>query len=325
MSQKLKFICKLFVANLLLAEFALTAEDSPIERVKAVLLNGAGNVIEMSGNIQAIDPNGRLDSYSTVDVTFDLSGSPLLRMTQNPNAISSVPDPNRYYEYHTEIIYNGEVWIRKILKQGWNGEVYNTSEASISSRITPWLNGKDYLTGLCYLNSFAKIALLDNRPLIEILADEGDEFSTYLEETDEGPMAVMDFSTPYNIEKLFFSVRHGFALKRHEVSINAFSNELPRTQITTSVEEFQQISGGLFMPKRAEIKVLKDGKMGWNYRWELNSAELVRDATMTNLVKDVNIPSGWRVDDQRFGVSFRVAEDPSVIIKRLKREADSSK
>ena len=292
------------------AAFPKTANAGPVsvEELKQHLLAISDKTVEIKGNFVALvaDPaTGTLEKkgYGNVETTVSLSGSPLMLHKQEPNALSIAGKKDAFFEFYSTIVNNGSYWIRAQDKQGNPGELLaDTNEATITKGVNPWVNGKDWLTGVCYLFSFSKVSNQGKKSVLDLVTNGTGPFKIETGTEDGEEFTVLDFSiSPYQQEMFLLDPKHGFAMKEHRITF--LGGDMSEMTETYRVDEYTDAGDGVWLPKSAVYTKTEGEKVILKYTFVVSKATVLEGKRIEDLV-DYKLIKGWKVRDERDGKEY---------------------
>lgn len=258
---------------------------------------------------------GMLRSYNKFDLNIDLSGSSRLYYREEPLGLSITNSEDEFTEITSSYINNGKFWTRCIEISGAKETKINTRKAIITS-VPPIEVSADYKTGKNLLLLFAK-DMSGNKSIIDIVAEALKGDVLYKVTKDQDIIRIVQDNDCVT-EIIELDASRGFVLKYYERQINKCNLSASQVREVREAEEFVQLSENVWLPKVIERRIYSGNELSVYHKWIVEKASVITENQFNDSLK-YKFAKGWIISDERFGVEFKIGDEPELIIKNLKK------
>jgi len=247
-------------------------------------------------------PNGKetLHSRHNLHVWLDIK-SGKVKAKFDPYIVAWESSKTGYLERYCTINYNGKYWVESISNSGEAGDASEKNRAEITTD-RPWkLSESSTLEG--FLPQSMKV--YGDLNWSQFMSEPFRKASMSFEKTKDGKdlFKYQDIHTSVEITGNFSAP---LTVTEHKYSANLSSPPDGQIVITKKMGDFMEFGALGKMPQKMERTYVKGGKLKSK---EIVEIEFIGLHPHDEKIFEVNVPEGWRVEDTRFDISFKVGED----------------
>ena len=318
-------------ATCIWAQAPMPKDDNLQQLLSTVLFSDKLNpVIQFSGTFTAYDVDSKNDqdilTTAKFTILLDTSSKLKIKMDLTPHISKWENGPVPYYETKESIAFNGKYWVHKMEEaKDETGKTYATNLAIISDKIPDFIGNSHLTTGENFLLARTLISNTGrDYTLRELLSppvgNSADltglgslpKYTIYSENYKGGLATVFEVKDPCTITKIYCDPTKNFALMKKETQRNLCFNGTPVID-TIEVENSKDIGANFWFPTAVSHTTSVNGKLLAKHKFEIDSASVVTDSSTTAF--DLQIPLGWRVQDERYGARFITGKSPADLLK----------